>query len=223
MAMENKLLVTQALDERDLLTKKINDKIQAAVFTDVVKHNEEKVLNKRLTREEFAKETERAYQQIIDLISRYNKLDAAIVESNANTYIETSYGRFSVAGAITLRNRMRGDKKFDGRADFESNLMKKMKKNYTECLSIIESKNRDLDDTAEGMRMSILGRETKQRDDKPLEVVETYVKENKMEFADPLDIVDKMNKLQEKRDRLIQELETQIKVSNATTFITLVD
>ena len=39
--METKMLVTQALDERDLLVKKINDKINAATFTDIVKHNEE--------------------------------------------------------------------------------------------------------------------------------------------------------------------------------------
>ena len=111
MANEVRLLVTQALDERDLLVKKINDKIQAASFADVVKHNEEQVYNRRLSREEFKKEAESAYQQITDLIERYNRLEAAIVESNANTYIETSYGRFSVAGAISLRNRMRGDVK----------------------------------------------------------------------------------------------------------------
>lgn len=97
--MENnvKILVTQALDERDLLAKKINDKIQAAVLADVVKNNEDRVYNRRITREEFRKAAESAYQQIVDLIERYNRLEAAIVESNANTYIETSYGRFSVA------------------------------------------------------------------------------------------------------------------------------
>ena len=33
------MLVTQALDERDLLVKKINDKIQKASFVDTMKHN----------------------------------------------------------------------------------------------------------------------------------------------------------------------------------------
>ena len=123
MANETKLLVTQALDERDLLVKKINDKIHTATLADVIKHNEDTVYNRRLTREEFQKEAESAYQQICDLIERYNRLEAAIVESNANTFIETSYGRFSVAGAITLRNRMRGDVKYGGAADFESTLL----------------------------------------------------------------------------------------------------
>lgn len=37
------MLVTQALDERDLLVKKINDKIQKASFVDTMKHNQDKV------------------------------------------------------------------------------------------------------------------------------------------------------------------------------------
>ena len=221
MANEVRLLVTQALDERDLLVKKINDKIQAASFVDVVKHNEEQVYNRRLSREEFKKEAESAYQQIVDLIDRFNRLEAAIVESNATTYIETSYGRFSVAGAISLRNRMRGDVKFGGAADFENTLFIKLKQNHFECLEQMERKNRSLQDTAEEMRLSILGRESKGRDERPLEVVESYLRENTMELEDPLNIQKKIELLKERKDTLLSELETQIKVSNATTFITL--
>ena len=38
--MSEKMLVTQALDERDLLVKKINDKIAKASFVDTIKPNE---------------------------------------------------------------------------------------------------------------------------------------------------------------------------------------
>ena len=221
MANEVRLLVTQALDERDLLNKKINDKIMSAVFVDVVKHNEETVLNRRVDCETFQKEAQSTYQQINDLIERYKNIEAAIVESNANTFIETSYGKFSIAAAIALRNRLRGDLKFDGKADFETTLYQRMKRAYEDCVTTMELKNDALAETAEQMRLSILGKETKVKNDKPLEVVETYVKENSMELADPLGIVAKMEQLKEKRDKLLTELETQIKVSNATTFITL--
>ena len=40
--MADKMLVTQALDERDLLVKKINEKIVKARFVDTIKNNEEK-------------------------------------------------------------------------------------------------------------------------------------------------------------------------------------
>ena len=46
--MSEKMLVTQALDERDLLVKKISDKIDKASFVDTIKPNEDKVYSKRI-------------------------------------------------------------------------------------------------------------------------------------------------------------------------------
>ena len=217
--MADKMLVTQALDERDLLVKKINDKISKANFVDTIKPNEEKVLDARVSRNEFAKDAESAYQQIQDLIDRFQKIDAAIVASNANTTIDTSYGSFTVAGAISLRSRLRGAGSYDGEADFESALQHKMERDFQARVSLAEMKNKQLQNTAESMRLSILGKDTKVKDDKPLEVVEAYVKENTTEIVDPLDVQKKTAMLQEKRDTLLTELDTQIKVSNATTFI----
>ena len=39
------------------------------------------------------------------------------------------------------------------------------------------------------------------------------------ELVDPLDVKKKLSDLEEKRSTLLAELDTQIKVSNATTFI----
>ena len=56
--MSEKMLVTQALDERDLLVKKIADKIAKASFIDTIKPNEDKVFAKRIDKEEYAKEAD---------------------------------------------------------------------------------------------------------------------------------------------------------------------
>ncbi len=217
--MSEKMLVTQALDERDLLVKKIADKIEKASFVDTVKPNEEKVFAKKISKEEYAKEAEAAYQQIVDLIDRFQKLDAAIVDSNAKTEITTSYGTFTVAGAISLRSRLRGLGTYDGEADFEGKLQDKLRYEYSERVRFCDSKNSQLQSTAEGMRLSILGKDSKAKDDKPLGVVDAYVKENTTELVDPLDVKKKLEALEEKRNTLLTELDTQIKVSNATTFI----
>lgn len=50
------MLVTQAPNERDLLVKKIADKIDKASFVDTIKPNEEKVFGKRIDKESFGKE-----------------------------------------------------------------------------------------------------------------------------------------------------------------------
>lgn len=217
--MSEKMLVTQALDERDLLVKKITDKIAKASFVDTIKPNEDKVFVKRISKEEYAKEAESAYQQIMDLVGRFQKIDAAIVASNATTEITTSYGTFTVAAAIALRNRLKGAGAYGNDADFEGKLQKKLANEYNDRVQFADRKNSQLETTAEEMRLSILGKDSKTKDEKPLGVVDAYIKENTTTLVDPLDIKKKIEALDEKRNTLLTELDTQIKVSNATTFI----
>ena len=217
--MAEKMLITQALDERDLLVKKIGDKIRKNSFIATKKHNADIIAEQKQSAEEFKKEAESAFQSIQDLIARFNRIDAAIVRSNAETMIETSCGSMTVAGAISLRNRMKGCGSYEGEADFEGNLLEKLGSDYNKAIQKVEAKNKELDNTAEGMRLSILGKDAKARDDKPLAVVDAYVTENTTELVDPLEIKKKIDSLEEKRNLLLRELDTQIKVSNATTFI----
>lgn len=217
--MSEKMLVTQALDERDLLVKKIADKIAKASFVDTIKPNEDKVYEKRISKDEYTKEAEGAYQQIMDLIERFQKIDAAIVASNAVTQVTTSYGVMSVAGAIALRSRLRGVGAYREDAEFEGKLQRKLAKEYSERVQFCDRKNSQLETTAEEMRLSILGKDSKTKEEKPLGVVEAYVKENTTELVDPLDAKKKIEMLEEKRSTLLTELDTQIKVANATTFI----
>lgn len=213
--MENKLLITQALDERDLLVKKINSKIERIDFVDGKKRNEEKVIQQVITKEEFCKKVKTSYQQIQDLIKRYQKIDEAIITSNANTYIETSFGTYSVAVALSMRNRLRELNAMD----FETILRNKMEENYYEVLELEDLRNRRLEEDAEKMRLSILGKDGKYKDDKPLSVVDAYISENTVELIDPLNVLDEIESLKDKHTTLLSELETKIKISNATTFI----
>lgn len=213
--MENKLLITQALDERDLLVKKINSKIERIDFVDGKKRNEEKVIQQVITKEEFCKKVKTSYQQIQDLIKRYQKMDEAIITSNANTYIETSFGTYSVAVALSMRNRLRELNAMD----FETILRNKMEENYYEVLELKDLRNRRLEEDAEKMRLSILGKDGKYKDDKPLSVVDAYISENTVELIDPLNVLDEIESLKDKHTTLLSELETKIKISNATTFI----
>ena len=216
---KNKLLITQALDEKALLVKRIRDKIELSNLIDVKKHNEEKVYFTKEAEDEFKKNALAAYQQIVDLIDRYQKLEAAIIVSNATTQLETSYGIMSVAAAISLRNRLRDCEVRGAKEAFEYMLEAHMQQNYTGALETLEEKNQALQATAANMRLTILGKEKQTKDDAGLEVVEAYVKENTMELVDPLGVLKKMEELKQKRMTLITELDTLIKISNATTFI----
>jgi len=97
-------------------------------------------------------------------------LDAAIVASNAKTEITTSYGVFTVAGAISLRSRLRGAGTYGGDADFEGILQEKLKSEYSERVRFCDTKNMQLQNTAENMRLSILGKDSKIKEEKPFVV-----------------------------------------------------
>ena len=60
--------------------------------------------------------------------------------------------------------------------DFETILRNKMEENYYEVLELKDLRNRRLEEDAEKMRLSILGKDGKYKDDKPLSVVDAYIK-----------------------------------------------
>ena len=217
--MSEKMLVTQALDERDLLVKKIGDKIQKIRIVDTKKKNEEKTVTDHVTPDEFGSAASASYQQIMDLIDRYQRIDAAIVASNAVSVVKTSYGEFTVAGAIALRNRIKEGGIYQESGAFEKRLAAQMERQYQLAVQYADTKNKGLESQAETMRLSILGKDSKVKDEKPLEVVDAYIRENTTEVIDPLDSQKKVQELREKMDTLLTELDTQIKVSNATTMV----
>ena len=71
-----------------------------------------------------------SYVDICAILSDDRINNRAIVASNAETEITTSYGKFTVAGAISLRSRLRGLGTYDGEADFEGILKSKMQDEY---------------------------------------------------------------------------------------------
>ena len=218
--MSEKMLVTQALDERDLLVKKINDKISGIKLVDTKKANEEKTAGQRVTTEEFASAATSAYQQIMDYIERYQRLDAAIVASNASHFVDTSRGRYSVAGAIALRARLKSDGIYAEDGSFEEALQEQFENQLNAAVREADMRNRAMETQADNMRMAIVGKDNKGKiDGNSLDVVNAFMASNKTEIIDPLDSKVKIEELKERIASLLSELDTQIKVSNATTMI----
>lgn len=124
-----------------------------------------------------------------------------------------------MAGAIALRNRLKGNGIYDHDGAFETILSAQLERQYQTAVQTAELKNKGLESQAETMRLSILGKDSKVKDAKPLEVVDAYIWENTTEVIDPLESQKKVQELKDKMDALLTELDTQIKVSNATTFI----
>lgn len=199
--MESRMTMVQALDERDLLIKRIMSRTQKAHFVDLIRQKAAITWEKRMTRAEFTAEAQAALQQIEDLIARYDKLNAAIATANAATFLETSVGQMTVSCAIALRSRLRGSGPYGELTDFEGRLARRME----ECYGA--GQGQSIPETA-GDRAGN-GTEYRHSEKNP----------DLMRIFDPLDIRNKAEMLTESKETLLAELETKIKISNAVTFI----
>ena len=158
------------------------------------------------------------FEKIQEKIKRYYQIEEAIIVSNAKVKIHTQVGDFTVAGAVSLRNRLRGKSTYQNSL-FEVNMERKMDQEYTRSVQQIKNMNLQLEERADAVRLSILEKDSKGKGDNSLDAVNDFLKENTMELVDPLDIKTLIDENEAKRNALLSELDTRLKVSNATTFI----
>ena len=212
--MGEKMLITQALTEKETLQDEICRLIQEAkfCFADTICEREEKTRQKKLDETEFSRNAQEVFEKIQEKIKRYYQIEETIIVSNAKVKIHTQAGDFTVTGAVSLRNRLRGKSAYQNSL-FEVNMERKMDQEYTRSVQQIKNMNLQLEERADAVRLSILGKDSKGK------AVNDFRKENTMELVDPLDIKTLIDENEVKRNTLLSELDTQLKVSNATTFI----
>lgn len=167
------------------------------------------------------------------------RLEAAIVQSNSETVIETSFGKLTVTAAIAMRNRLRQSRHpLFGRtgrfglpqnedddqiySDFERRLTEIMENQYETILKEVRDRNADLEKNASEMRKEILGKETRGKDDAIRLKGGGYLCKGKYyRAAGPLEIHRKLQEIRQNREAMMAELNTKLKISNATTMIEL--
>lgn len=214
-----KMLVTQALDERDMLAKRINDSIARTQFVAVKKPNDELIYDTRQKITDYEEELRSDMQSITDLISRYKRLDAAILLANATTYIEVAGIKMTRAAAINLRKNMKGFSGNNANSNFEEHLINKMKQDLNYAQGLIGDSQMTADRQKEMMTNSLASNEKKVLSEDSLNSILAYCNNLVFSLVDPVDITKKIVDMQKEQDELMAGLESAIKVSNATTFV----
>lgn len=216
MAKKEKLLVCDALDERDALRKKINNQIMSAQFVGSKRIKDNKV-NGVKTKEEFESEATSTLQSIKDNIDRYNRLDVAITQANATVEIETRSGvKMTRAAAIALRRTISGD----GSSDFDAMLIAVLSKQRDMAVTTVQALNKKADTETENYKMNLTGRDgNKKLSEDEVQMVEKLTADLYGELIDPIKVETELKTLVDKHDALVKELDSAIKVSNATTYV----
>ena len=215
-----KLLVAEALDEKDLLTKKITDAISNLEFISVRREKDKKLRDGR-TDEEFTAQVTAAYQSVTDMIDRRNRIAVAIVESNAKTIVKLRSGlEMTVAEAIARKKIMSSseDSYNSANVNLERKLIKAMEAAFNNYTKSLRSLQLDKDNKENDYKSRLTGRE-KELAQSDIEAIGTLIKGETPVTVDPLNLKDLLCKRVEEYNTIAKELETAIKISNASTYV----
>ena len=224
--MAEQILVTKARDERELLKKKIIRAIDDASFVATKRKKDDKCANgytrgmspvSLLDIEEFKQNATSQYQSINDMIKRYNDINAAITLSNATTVITVAGKEITRAAAITLRKSIMDARSSD---NFDRMLLDKMIRNYNDAVEYYTKLTQIADNQAASYTNNFIGNDSnKKLNDDELAAVKQLTDDLYPEFIDPIGIADEINAKTDYLDAVVSEIESAIKISNATTYI----
>lgn len=212
-----KMIVTQALDERDLLKKKIRDAIAKCDFVAVQKPGDDVIAQDKQKVADYEAEVKASFQSIRDMMDRYTRLDAAILLANATTKIEVAGKTMTRAAAINLRKMMKGQGLAD--TDFTDAMIRKMTTDLDRARLKIARSQEVADRQREVMSNSLVSSDKKVLSEDNLKSITAYCDNLVLKLVDPIDIEKTIADMQEKWDDLTTNLESAIRISNATTYV----
>ena len=206
-----KVSITEALVELKLYDKKINDAIaQLGIYAIAGKRKGAATLGTLGKIEEFEEKSKALYQKVTDLIRNRDELKAAIVESNAKTYLDVNGVNMTRAQAIEMKNSI----------SYKKTLLNRMKATWFEIVSKVNAENKKVDSKIEEMKLAIAGRDSARKlTAEDLAFEGPYRDNNEFELIDPLKLQDKMLALEAEIDGFESSVDSALVISNSTTFI----
>lgn len=213
-----RMLVCNALDERDFLRKKIISAINSTYFIACKRVKDDKVRTTGYTDPKtFENDAKSSYQSITDMIDRYTRLDTAITLANASTEIKLSDDTVMTrAAAISMRKALVGDTS----TDFTGRLISVLEHQFASVSATANELNAKADRELEQYKDNMTsGDKAKEITPAVTQTLESLVADNRADIIDPIGVEKEIKKLEDKYETLKKELDSAIKVSNATTFV----
>jgi len=204
-----RMTVHEALCEIKVADNKIEKAIDNAVFCVVNKASNTKINGADI--KDFNENAKASFQKVTDLIRRTEAIKAALSLSNAATRITVGDKEMSVAeGIYAMQHGMESKRE----------LLYAMNNQYAQALQTVQSNNK----IVEGERLdkfiaSTFGNKEKASPEDIRVATETFLKQQRYEIVDPLDIKKRIDELQDEIDEFTSKIDSAIQISNATTYI----
>lgn len=206
------MTVHRALAELKVLDDRVYSAIDSGVFCLANKASNEKL--KGIPVEEYKKIMTGSYDRASDLIKRREAIKRAVVLSNACTKVAIAGTEYTVAEAIEMKNHG---------VEFKKDLLDTMRKQYKDAQAKILAQNgKDLEERAEKYVIGLFGSGEKKTASEEIDKAKkAFIASNEYVLVDPLDILEKINALEEEIASFTAEIDAVLSESNAITQITV--
>ena len=206
-----KITVTEGLNELKLYDSKITKGVNSSKFCGATKKSSDKIGT--IKREDFIECAKASYQSDVDLIMNRNALRSAIVYSNAITKVKVANKEMTRAEAMERKKSI----------SYEELLLEEMKRQYAFAVDTVNKENKKVDEKVDNLIITLVGKDSdKKLSPTDQEAVEKpYREKNEFEFIDPINLLEKIEKLESEIDEFKSNVDSALVLSNATSFIEL--
>ena len=199
------MTITEGLVESKLLSSRIEKEINMSEWIWSVKTidcTEESSVP-------YEDKAKAAYQSIRDLIEERNKIKSAIVKSNATTMVKVGKKEMTVAEAIERKSSI----------GYEQKLLMRWKTVYANAVNRVDTENVRVQNRIDQMLSQLVVNDKSDIAEAQKAVTETYIAQNGWMVYDPLNLEDKIKKLDEDIDDFLKNVDLALSLSNAVTHI----
>lgn len=202
-----KMTIHRALTELKTLDDRIHAAIDGGIYITANKRSNLKINGKTI--EQHRSMIQGSYDKVKGLIERRNTIKAAIVESNAKTFVTVAGVKMTVAQAIERKTSIQYDEIF----------LEKLKASYYTAVSRLNRENEELPHKLETYLQSVIGNKDQAKKEDVDYHTKSFIERNEFELIDPMDLKEKIDKLETEIHNFKAEVDAVLSESNAITFI----
>lgn len=202
--------IARALAELKLLDSRIEKKIMGATLVGVTNESSYQMDNCRLTKKEFVAKVEAEFQSIRDLIERRRRIKAAIVASNAITFVTIGGVKMTVAEAIERKASI----------EYDVSLLKKLKSQLSASKAKVEKVNEDIKNRVDQVVNSTMNNSSGPPPEGLVKMLtEQYNQDYKVEVISMKNVEKVREELEESIENFLFNVDFELSTSNALTVI----
>ena len=201
--------IHQALSELKVLGSRIDKAVKETNYCVANKHSNTKIAG--VTIQSYEEIMKSNSQKVDDLVKRASAIKRAVVLSNATTMVTIVGQEYTVAEAIEIKNHG---------IELKLNVLKKMQADYKQSVALISRENGDsLIERANDHVIALFGSSDKSKNEECEKAQKTFIEQNSYDLIDPLNILKKIEELEQEICLFTSEVVSILSTSNALTSI----